>query len=68
MNIATKNTITNQKLYAIVKGKEDIIFLNDIRLNDNGKSTGVHDFKKNSFYTGINVSSTPKRQTEVWEF
>ena len=33
LNISTKNIITEQKILAIVKGGNDIIFLSDLRLN-----------------------------------
>ena len=41
----------DQKIYSIVKNKDNIIFLSDIRLNSTNQIAGLNDLeKKLSFY------------------
>ena len=51
LNISTKNSVMDQKLYSITKNKDDIIFLCDLRLNSPHQVAGMNDLnKKFGFY------------------
>ncbi len=54
MNISTRNPITLQKVLAIVKSKDDIIFLNDLRLNIDSQKSGAKDLEKKFNLIGYN--------------
>jgi len=52
LNISTKNIITEQKILAIVKGGNDIIFLSDLRLNSRIQHVACSELIKTFYLHG----------------
>ena len=55
LNISTKNDKMDHKLYSIVKNKDEVIFLSDIRLNSANQISGLNDLKKKLSFLGYNL-------------
>jgi exonuclease III len=49
LNISTKNEKTFEKILALVKGGEDVIFLSDLKLNSVLQKHAIHDLEKKIF-------------------
>jgi hypothetical protein len=52
LNIATKNLITEQKILAITKSCNDIVFLSDLRLNSLKQITACKEITKRFYFNG----------------
>jgi exonuclease III len=52
INISTKNPITNRKLFAILKDKNDVIFMSDTRANSENQVANFNDVRKKIQFYG----------------
>ena len=52
LNISTKSKKTEQKVFSITSGKEDLIFISDIRLNSVKQNFSIHDLEKKFNFRG----------------
>ena len=53
----------DHKIYSIIKNKDDIIFLSDIRLNSNNQVSGLHDLEKKFGFYGYTVYHNSRKSS-----
>jgi hypothetical protein len=53
LNISKPGTVQQKKILVSTRDNYDVIFLSDIRLNENRQQHGIDDRKKRFFWAGV---------------